>query len=242
LISSNETEVLLLSTIGNTQLTEPRTSVQARDVELVFRQGGPPPPSSDQVIHVHKPPAFIAKIDALLQPVAPRRMAEVGVFHGGSTIYWQWQYDLDLLIAFEKEPTAPPLTNYLHRNGLSDRVRVHFGVSQDDTARMRAALLHDLGGELLDVVNDDASHQYAETRSTVETLLPFVRRRGLYHRGLGVGPSQHLAAGGVGRCAADVAVVVGADAGLRARHRRHREDGNQPVFRNAVAGRSGASA
>jgi predicted O-methyltransferase YrrM len=161
-------------------LAEPRTSVQARDVELVFRQGGTPPPSSDQVIHVHKPPAFIAKIDALLQPVAPRRMAEVGVFHGGSTIYWQWQYDLDLLIAFEKEAAAPPLTNYLHRNGLSDRVRVHFGVSQDDTARIRAALLHELGAELLDVVNDDASHQYAETRSTVETLLPFVRAGGVY--------------------------------------------------------------
>jgi predicted O-methyltransferase YrrM len=155
-------------------------SVRARDVELRFWQGGAPPPSDDEVIHVHKPPAFIAKIDMLLQAVAPRRMAEIGVFHGGSTVYWQWQYDLELLIAFEKEAAAPPLTRYLRRNGLSDRVRVHFGVSQDDAARMRAALLCDLGGELLDVVNDDASHQYAQTRTTVETLLPFVRSGGLY--------------------------------------------------------------
>jgi hypothetical protein len=154
--------------------------VRVKDVELRFWQGGAPPSSDDEIIHVHKPSAFVAKIDALLQRVAPRRMVEIGVFHGGSTIYWQWRYGLDLLIAFEKEAAAPALTRYLDRNDLSGKVRVHFGVSQDDPVAMRAVLRHDLGGEMLDAVNDDASHRYTETRTTVETLLPFVRPGGLY--------------------------------------------------------------
>jgi len=150
-------------------------------VELRFWDGiYRPPPSTDEVIYVHKDPAFVARLDAVLTRVQPRRIIEIGVLDGGSTIYWQSQYDLERLVAFERAPEAPCLTRYLQRNNLTDRVRVHFDLSQDDGPRLRAALAADIGDDFVDAIIDDASHQYAETKATIEALFPFLRPGGVY--------------------------------------------------------------
>src|SRR5262249_23218695 len=98
---------------------------------------------------------------------------------GGSAIYWEHRYALERLHAFDIND-APHLVAYLARNGLTDRVRTHFGVSQDDAAALRAALAGDPAATPLDVILDDASHQHASTRATVEILFPFLRTGGAY--------------------------------------------------------------
>src|ERR1700683_5816854 len=157
--------------------TPPDEVLRVRDIELRFRAGRHrPPPSTDDVIYVHKHRKFGRSIDETLQRVRPKRMIEVGVLDGGSTIYWHHQYDLERFAAFDIVDEAPNLTRYLERNNLTDAVRVHFGVAQTDRERLQAAIDGDFGGEPVDAVIDDASHQYAETKACFEIIFPYMRR------------------------------------------------------------------
>jgi SAM-dependent methyltransferase len=156
-------------------------TLRIRDIELRFVGGlHRPPPSSDEVIYVHKDGAFVAAMNDALGRVRPRRMVEVGILDGGSAIYWQHRYNLTRLAAFDILPEASALTSYLARNKLDETVRVHLGVDQADRDRMRAAIESDFGGEPVDAIIDDASHQYAPTKAAFETAFPYLRPGGAY--------------------------------------------------------------
>ena len=155
--------------------------LRIRDIELRFIGGlHRPPPSSDEVVHVHKDAAFVAAMDETLARVRPRRMIEIGILDGGSTIYWQHRYDLRRLVAFDILSASPSLENYVARNGLTDTLRLHLGVDQADRARLRAAIESDFGGQPADAIVDDASHQYADTKAAFETCFPYLRPGGAY--------------------------------------------------------------
>jgi hypothetical protein len=161
--------------------THPAESITINDIELRFWSGGNrPPPSNDRVIFMHKDRPFVSRLDAVLEKVRPRRLIEIGVLDGGSTIYWQDKYQPECLLALELASDAPHLTRYLERHQLTATVHTYFGVSQADRAALRTGILNHIQDRQVDAAIDDASHQYAETRVTVETLLPFVRPGGAY--------------------------------------------------------------
>jgi hypothetical protein len=123
---------------------------------------------------------LVGRLDAVLEKIRPRRMIEVGIFDGGSTIYWQNKYQPECLIAFDIAPDAPHCRRYLERHQLTESVHAYFGTSQTDEEGLRRAVLTHSRDGSVDAVIDDASHQHAETRATVEILLPFVRPGGVY--------------------------------------------------------------
>jgi hypothetical protein len=53
-------------------------------------------------------------------------------------------------------------------------------VDQGDVAQLTSVLDEHFHGEPLDLVIDDASHHYAETRTSFEVVLPQLRPGGLY--------------------------------------------------------------
>jgi len=159
----------------------PDESITIKDIELRFWSGADRPPrSNDTVIFMHKDRPFVSRLDAVLEEVRPRRMVEVGILDGGSTIYWHYKHQPDCLIAFELAADAPHLRNYLERHQLTAVVHAYFGISQADAPALRTGVLNHTPGGHVDAVIDDASHQHSETRATVETLLPFVRPGGVY--------------------------------------------------------------
>jgi SAM-dependent methyltransferase len=155
--------------------------IPIRDVELRLWPGlGEPPISDDRVVYLFKDRFFLDRLDAVVERVQPKLMVEVGILDGGSTIYWQDRYKPECLITFDIEPDRPHLASYLARHALDHIVRTHFGVSQDDGPALRAGIIECATAPVVDLIIDDASHQYAETRSTVEILLPFLRPGGAY--------------------------------------------------------------
>jgi SAM-dependent methyltransferase len=156
-------------------------TLRVRDIELRFRDGmHRPPSSSDEFIYVHKGAAFVAAIDETLERVCPKLMIEIGIHDGGSTAYWHHKYELKRLAAFDILPEAPFFHRYLERNKLTDAVRLHLGVSQNDREQMHAAIESDFGGKPVDAIIDDASHEYAATKAAFETTFPFLRAGGVY--------------------------------------------------------------
>lgn len=156
-------------------------SIQARDVELhLWETLEPVPPGNERLIYMHKGRQFLSAMAAIVDAIKPKRAVEVGVYYGASAIYWTERYALERLAAIELAPGAPHLQKYIERHQLADVIRPHFGVSQDDGATIRQAMAQDFGNSHVDFIVDDASHFYAQTRATLEILLPFVRTGGVY--------------------------------------------------------------
>lgn len=164
-----------------TPSTVNRVKIPIRDIELcLWETLDAWPGSNDQLIYLYKDREFLHRLEAVADRVQPKQMIEIGILDGGSTIYWQNRFQLERLIAFDIEPDAPHLRRFLERHNLQDIVRANFAVAQDDGPALRAAIAKQALGPFVDFIVDDASHQHAQTRTTVEILLPFLRPGGAY--------------------------------------------------------------
>lgn len=112
---------------------------------------------------------------------APRTIVELGIAQGGGTALLNEIFEPDLLIAIElsMEPGAV-LETYLGRSPRVAAIHTFYGMDQADRKAVGDAVDGLLGGRQIDVVIDDASHQYLPTRVSFETLFPRVRTGGLY--------------------------------------------------------------
>lgn len=155
--------------------------IPIRDIELsLWETLGDCPGSNDRLIYLYKDRAFLRRLEAVAERIKPKQMIELGILDGGSAIYWQNRFQLERLIVFDIEPDAPHLRRYIERNDLQDVIRTNFAVAQDDGAALRAAIAKQALSPFVDFIVDDASHQYAQTRATVEILLPYLRPGGAY--------------------------------------------------------------
>ena len=138
-----------------------------------------PPPGTATSFNIFKGAEFLAELMTILDAIQPAVMVELGVYQGGSAIYWDHLFRCRLS-AFDIRPEIAHLTSYLERHDLTHRIHLHLGVSQADRAALGAAIREDFGGDLIDVVIDDGSHMHDDARASLETLLPFVRPGGAY--------------------------------------------------------------
>jgi predicted O-methyltransferase YrrM len=113
-----------------------------------------------------------------LAPGEYRRILELGVYQGGSFVFLDQLLEPERISAVElSSAPIPALERYVSEH--EDRARVYYGTSQDDVEKLRNIVGGDFGGEV-DLVVDDASHSYAQTKTSFLTLFPLVRPGGMY--------------------------------------------------------------
>ena len=152
------------------------------DVEFVCRTTHRTNSTPDRFF-LAKRPDLVSRYERLLEDHNPSTMIELGVFQGGSTAFAALAHHPRKLIAFERSPDRiEALDTLLERKAITATVRVHYGIDQAD----RTTLHHHLTAEgigaaqPIDLVIDDASHLVEPTRSSFETLFPFLRPGGIY--------------------------------------------------------------
>jgi SAM-dependent methyltransferase len=111
---------------------------------------------------------------------APRNLFELGIWDGASVALWfeLWRPECHVGVDIEDRRSAD-LDAYLDDPERSGRVFLHWDVDQSDRSRLRRIADAHVEGPL-DLVIDDASHLYAPTKASLETLLPLLRPGGLY--------------------------------------------------------------
>src|SRR5215475_2942468 len=130
--------------------------------------------TKDEVI-VLKPLEWFAYYADLIRNNNVNSILELGTFEGGSAILFGLMFDHLRLVSIDNLPPAPAAVHHLVRLGLLDRVTLRFGVSQDDRAEMEKIVTTEFAPAVIDMVIDDASHQYAASRASLEILFPFLR-------------------------------------------------------------------
>ena len=110
----------------------------------------------------------------------PRRIFELGIWDGGSTVFWYETLRPAKLIAVDiaDRDNDPLFDAYVASRGAVDNIETYWRTDQRDARRLRE-LAARLAGPI-DLVIDDASHQYTPTRSSFEALFPMLRPGGMY--------------------------------------------------------------
>jgi cephalosporin hydroxylase len=103
---------------------------------------------------------------------------ELGIFQGGSIVFFDKLFRPKKLIGIELAPTAvEALDDYIRSS--APHIKVFYNSSQDDERLLNAIVHEELNGQL-DLVVDDASHLYTQTRKSMEVLFPLLRPGGTY--------------------------------------------------------------
>jgi predicted O-methyltransferase YrrM len=137
--------------------------------------------SSADGIVLAKSRGMVEDLLATVQDRPTERIVDIGIFKGGSTALLAAALQPLKLTALDVNPEpVETLETFIAANGLSEIVRPRYGVDQADIETLLALIEEDHGGEPLDLVIDDASHLYRESRTTFEVLFPRLRPGGVY--------------------------------------------------------------
>lgn len=103
---------------------------------------------------------------------------ELGMFQGGSIVFLDKLFSPKCLIGVEIVPTKlEALESYIEKE--SRPIKTFYGSSQDDVSLLKNIVQDEMGGNL-DLVVDDASHLYEQSKVSLTTLFPLLKPNGLY--------------------------------------------------------------
>ena len=115
-------------------------------------------------------------------PICSDNLLELGLFDGGSVPFWfeTLQPKKHVGIDIRDRSDTPFFEKYVADENRRGRIETHWGTSQDDAERLGKLVDTAFEGDFLDLVIDDASHLYEQSRASFEILFPRVRPGGYY--------------------------------------------------------------
>jgi len=109
------------------------------------------------------------------------KVFELGILQGGSVVLFDELFHPEKLVAIElARPPVEALASYIAKHAKSDVVKPYYGVNQADQDTMGAILSSEFPERDIDLVVDDASHFYKETRASFNIVFPYLIAGGLY--------------------------------------------------------------
>jgi hypothetical protein len=136
--------------------------------------------TSEAEIVVLKPRPFFEDYRVLLPDTqCSLNIVELGIFEGGSALILAAMYPNAKIIGFDLRRKNDAVLRHIDRMGYGDRVRFFYETSQDNAEAITGEIKSGLTTGI-DLVIDDASHNYALTRKAFEIVFPLLRPGGLY--------------------------------------------------------------
>ncbi|HVG52095.1 MAG TPA: class I SAM-dependent methyltransferase [Xanthobacteraceae bacterium] len=136
--------------------------------------------TTDNNIFVLKGQSFFNKYDGYFGPIEPHNVLEVGIFEGGSAILLADKWSEAKIVGIDIRDPNPSVAKHIATMGFSDRISLHYNVSQNDANRVTTILDKEFGKEPIDIVIDDCSHLYDLTKATFNTVFPRLKPGGYY--------------------------------------------------------------
>jgi SAM-dependent methyltransferase len=135
--------------------------------------------SAERVV-LFKPRAFVDAYIELIKRVKPKRALEFGFFQGGSALFLVAVGRLERMVGVDIEGSLPDLDKIIADSPFCKSLRLHYNTSQADDESLRSIIAAEFGAEPLDLIVDDASHFYEETKAAFETSFGYLRPGGVY--------------------------------------------------------------
>lgn len=110
----------------------------------------------------------------------PKNILEFGIFQGGSPALFSLWFNVDKFVGVDLSPPVTAFDEFCRTHPIGEKIRSYYQVSQTDRSRIEEIIRAEFGDASLDVVIDDASHLYENTRRTFEIAFPLLRPGGMY--------------------------------------------------------------
>lgn len=138
-----------------------------------------PDQSTDSRFHILKGKSFFDLYDGLFANHSIHNMVELGIFDGGSTMYFLKRFNIRKLFALDVRHRLEYLEAAISSNTLGDRVYMKYATSQDDASAAETSDFY-FEEDAIDLVIDDASHLYDLSKRSFELYFPRLRSGGIY--------------------------------------------------------------
>jgi len=123
-------------------------------------------------------------IEKLMTVLAGQKICnvfDIGIFKGGSVVLYDQLFRTEKIVAVEfMSRPVDALTKYIQRHKKSDHIKPYYGVNQADRRAMKKILAYEFPNQEIDLIIDDASHLYEETREAFNIGFPYLRPGGHY--------------------------------------------------------------
>ena len=126
-----------------------------------------------------KPRAYLEAYAEGLEGLEVRTLIELGIRRGGSTVFLALLLQPSTLVAIDVSRPVDSLEAFRTGDPRGACIATAYRTSQDDAQALGELLAGETDGPL-DLVIDDASHFYEETRSAFEILFARLRPGGVY--------------------------------------------------------------
>jgi predicted O-methyltransferase YrrM len=151
---------------------------QVGRTEFVSGFGGQ---SSGDRLFIRKGPRLVERYIEICKHFRHGAIVELGIAAGGSTALISLLAQPQKLVACElNDKPVAALTEFIDANRASATVRPFYGVNQSDRAQLTEIIDAEFPDQQLELVIDDASHLYNETRASFEVLYPRLRPGGIF--------------------------------------------------------------
>ena len=134
-------------------------------------------PSTSAAFTIVKNEFYLQVYDDLAAAFSPRSILELGIFQGGSYVFLDKLFNPRRMSAVEI--SRHPVEALCHYVADKEGRFVHFSTSQSDREVLEHIVRNELANEL-DLVVDDASHTYEQTKAAFEVLFPLLQPGGIY--------------------------------------------------------------
>lgn len=145
----------------------------------------PPTPAKEKHFSLMKTLPLVREFEALFRRLKPKNVFELGIRHGGSMALFNLTFAPAVHVALDIAASPIPELEEIAQKARAEGrlMRPYFGVSQADGAALRAIVKQNFGvasDRPLDLVIDDASHFYPQSKASFEVLFPYLRTDGVY--------------------------------------------------------------
>jgi predicted O-methyltransferase YrrM len=130
-------------------------------------------------VYIAKSWPYIESYLTVAQGKNIKSVLELGIYKGGSVVFFDQMLDLERLTAVDiMTQRLPNLDSYVADISKS-KVSLHYGIDQSDKAKLKDIISADFP-EGVDLVIDDASHWYSHTKASFEVIFPKLTENGVY--------------------------------------------------------------
>jgi hypothetical protein len=137
--------------------------------------------SASDTFLLGKPRHMVEKSVEIGKQYKISKIFDMGILHGGSAALYDQIFAPEKLVAIEHDlQPVDVLANYITKHNKVDIVKPYYGVNQADRSAMEKILLAEFPNRDIDLIVDDASHLYYETREAFNISFPYLKKGGLY--------------------------------------------------------------
>lgn len=114
-------------------------------------------------------------------PDPTENIVDLGIYKGGSIALYHELFQPKRLVGIDlSQNRVRALDDFISEHALGETIHLYYATHQGDKERLRTIVRDEFGEEWLDLVVDDCSHLFAQTRASFNVLFPRVRPGGLY--------------------------------------------------------------